>query len=192
MQTKLFMSKGILPAVLFFAVAGCQKENVSQKEMQSVTEKEFFSAKVSKEGQGSNEKDNDKIKPKYNLEAVLYGEGNQNGHIHFRQDPDPAKIITLDTKVHHLLPNHEYLLQRAVDAINVVDGDCTSTSWLTLGHGLTPQSILTDDKGNGEEVLWRDVSAVPSGLMFDIHFRVIDKVSLEVVLTSDCYQYIVR
>jgi hypothetical protein len=83
-------------------------------------------------------------------------------------------------------------LQRAVDAINVVDGECTNTSWLTLGHGLTPQSILTDDKGNGEEELWRDVTAVPSGSMFDIHFRVIDKSSLEVVLTTDCYQYMVR
>ncbi len=131
-------------------------------------------------------------KPNYNLEVVLRGEGNNNGHIHFRQDADAAKIITLDTKIHHLEPNHEYLLQRAVDPINVVDGNCTSTSWLTLGHGLIPQSIMTDDKGNGEEELWRDVSAIPSGSIFDIHFRVIDKVSGAVVLTSDCYQYTVR
>ena len=135
--------------------------------------------------------DDDKA-PKYNLEVNLYGEKSSNGHIHFRQDSDPAKIITLDTKIHHLLPNHEYRLQRAVDPINVVDGNCTSMSWLTLGHGLTPQSILTDDKGNGEEELWRDVTAVPSGSTFDIHFRIIDAVSMEVVLTSDCYQYMVR
>lgn len=94
--------------------------------------------------------------------------------------------------MHHLLPNHKYFLQRAVDPINVVDGNCTSTSWLTLGHGLPPQTILTNDKGNGSEELWRDVTAISSGATFDIHFRVIDAVSLEVVLTSDCYQYTVR
>jgi len=128
----------------------------------------------------------------FNLEVVLKGEGNRNGHIHFRQDKDPAKIITLDTKVHHLEPNHEYLLQRAVDPINVVDGNCTSSSWLTLGYGLTPHAIQTDDKGNGDDILWRDVSAIPSGARFDIHFRVVDAITLAVVLTSDCYQYTVR
>lgn len=130
--------------------------------------------------------------PKFNLEVVLKGEREKNGHIHFRQNPDQAKVITLNIKVHHLLPNHKYFLQRAVDPINVVDGNCTSTSWLTLGHGLPPQTILTNDKGNGSEDLWRDVTAIPSGATFDIHFRVIDAVSLEVVLTSDCYQYTVR
>ena len=90
------------------------------------------------------------------------------------------------------MPNHEYLLQRAVDPINMVDGDCTSTSWLTLGHGLTPQSIMTNSQGNGEEDLWRDVTAVPSDASFDIHFQVVDAVTLEVVLSSDCYQYKVR
>jgi hypothetical protein len=107
----------------------------------------------------------------YNLEAVLHGEGNRGGHIHFRQDADATKIIHLDTKVHHLEPDHEYLIQRAVDAINVVDGNCTSTSWLTLGYGLTPHAILTDDNGNGVDILWRDVTTIPSGGMFDIHFR---------------------
>jgi hypothetical protein len=94
--------------------------------------------------------------------------------------------------VHNLLPNHEYLLQRAVDPINVVDGNCTSTTWLTLGKGLTPQSIFTDNDGNGTEELWRDVTAIPSGSKFDIHFQVIDAVSLAVVLTGNCYQYEVR
>jgi len=128
----------------------------------------------------------------FDLNVNLRGAGNENGHIKFRQDPDPAQIITLDTKVHHLLPNHEYLLQRAVDVINVVDGNCTSTSWLTLGKGLVPQSILTDNKGKGSEELWRDVSTVPPGSTFDIHFRVIDATTMAVVLTSDCYQYTVR
>jgi hypothetical protein len=127
----------------------------------------------------------------FNLDVSLSG-GKSNGHLKFRQDPDPAKIIDLDIKVNHLAPNHEYLLQRAVDAINEVDGNCTSMSWLTLGLGLTPQSIITDGEGNGEQKLWRDVTSIPSGSVFDIHFQVVDAVSLTVVLTSNCYQYQVR
>ncbi|MEO6357752.1 MAG: hypothetical protein ABIU77_02025 [Ferruginibacter sp.] len=130
--------------------------------------------------------------PQYNLEVVLQGEVSRVGHIQFRQDPDAAKIITLLTRVHNLLPNHEYQLQRAVDPINVVDGNCTSTTWLTLGKGLIPQSILTDWKGDGEEELWRNVTAIASESAFDIHFQVIDAVSSAIVLTSDCYQYKVR
>lgn len=125
----------------------------------------------------------------YNLDVVLHG-GKSLGFIKFTQSD--TKIITLDTKVAHLMSNHEYLLQRAVDPVNVVDGNCTSTSWLTLGKGLTPQSIMTDADGNGEEQLWRDVSAVASGSKFDIHFQVIDATTLTVVLTSDCYWYQVR
>ncbi|HZG26469.1 MAG TPA: hypothetical protein VEZ17_17900, partial [Chitinophagaceae bacterium] len=83
-------------------------------------------------------------------------------------------------------------LQRAVDAINVVDGNCTSTSWLTLGRGLTAQSILTNANGTGTEVLWRDVSTIATGSTFDIHFQVIDATNMAVVLSSDCYQYTVR
>ena len=44
-------------------------------------------------------------------------------HVRFRQDVDPSKIIVLDTWVRDLEPNHQYLLQRAVDAANVVDGE---------------------------------------------------------------------
>ncbi len=126
----------------------------------------------------------------YNLEVVLHGEGNRNGHIRFRQDEDPAHIVTLGTKVHNLAPYHEYLLQRAVDVI--IDGNCTGTNWLTLGRGSVPQSIYTDNKGDGSEELWRDLSAVPAGSVFDIHFRVLDAVTMQVVLTSDCYQFTVR
>jgi hypothetical protein len=181
MQVRTYMLKNIFIIFLMMAALGCKKQNNLP---QSLTQ----AGSASQDNKGAE----NEATSNFNLEVVLNGEGNTNGHIHFRQDPDPAKIITLDTKIHHLLPNHEYLLQRAVDPINVVDGNCTSTSWLTLGHGLTPQSILTDDKGNGEEELWRDVTAVPSGSMFDIHFRVIDAISHEVVLTSDCYQYTVR
>jgi hypothetical protein len=130
--------------------------------------------------------------PTFNLEVILRGEGGRFGHIKFRQDVDPSKIIILDTWVRDLEPNHQYLLQRAVDAANVVDGDCTSTSWLTLGKGLTPQSILTDDNGKGSEELWRDISAIASGTAFDIHFRIVDAATMAVMLTSDCYQYVVR
>ena len=130
--------------------------------------------------------------PTFNLEVILRGEGDRFGHIKFRQDVDPSKIIVLDTWVRDLQPNHQYLLQRAVDAANVVDGDCTSTSWLTLGKGLVAQSITTDDNGSGSEELWRDVSAVASGTKFDIHFRIVDASTMAVVLNSDCYQYVVR
>lgn len=130
--------------------------------------------------------------PPFNIEAILRGEGDGFGHIKFRQDNDAAKIITLTTWVRGLAPNHEYLLQRAVDPINDVDGNCTSTSWLTLGKGLTPQSILTDEKGTATEELWRDISAIATGSGFDIHFRIVDAVSMAVVLNSDCYKYVVR
>ncbi len=130
--------------------------------------------------------------PPFNIEVILRGEGKAFGHIKFRQDNDPAKIINLDTWVRDLEPNHAYLLQRAVDAINVVDGNCTSAAWLTLGKGLTPQSILTDANGKGTEALWRSVAAVASGSAFDIHFRVVDAGTMAVVLTSDCYNYVVR
>ena len=130
--------------------------------------------------------------PTFNLEVTLRGEGNSFGLIKFRQDVDPSKIIVLDTWVRNLEPNHQYQLQRAVDAINVVDGNCTSTNWLTLGKGLIPQSILTEENGTGREELWRDISMIASGSSFDIHFRVIDAVTSAVLLTSDCYQYQVR
>jgi len=130
--------------------------------------------------------------PTFNLEVILRGEDGRLGRIKFRQDVDPSKIIVLDTWVRDLEPNHQYLLQRAVDAANVVDGDCTSTSWLTLGKGLTPQAIVTNDNGTGSEELWRDVSTAASGTAFDIHFRIVDATTMAVVLASDCYQYVVR
>lgn len=130
--------------------------------------------------------------PTFNLEVILRGEGNRFGHVKFRQDVDPSKIITLDTWVRDLEPNHRYLLQRAVDPANVNNDFCTSTSWLTLGKGLTPQAILTDGNGEGSEGLWRDISMIASGAKFDIHFRVVDATTLAVVLSSDCYQYVVR
>jgi hypothetical protein len=134
---------------------------------------------------------NDPLDHHFDIDVILHG-GKSVGYLKFRQDPDPAKVVDLDIKVANLLPGHEYLLQRAVDPINVVDGNCTSTTWLTLGKGLTAQSILTDKFGNGQEHLWRDVSTVATGSKFDIHFQVIDAANMAVVLISDCYDYEVR
>jgi len=184
MQTKSLTANAFITAaimLLSFQLLSCKKASAPLE--QPPVQKEEISSAFKANSSGESQ---------YNLEVVLRGEGNQGGHIHFRQDRDGAKIIELNTKVHNLEPNREYLLQRAVDVINVVDGNCTSTSWLTLGYGLTPHAILTDANGNGEDVLWRDVTAIPSGSSFDIHFRVIDKLTLDVVLTSDCYQYTVR
>ena len=168
--------QGVLPAVVLVLALSCQKEAGDELQFQQGNAKNSVKAEV----------------PPFNLEVILRGEGKQFGHIKFRQDVDPAKIITLETWVRDLEPNHAYLLQRAVDPINVVDGNCTSTTWLTLGKGLNPQPILTDDKGTGNEFLFRDITAIPTGSRFDIHFRVIDAVTSVVVLNSDCYNYVVR
>jgi len=146
----------------------------------------------------------DKTTPKedlgpYNLDVVLNsGEIKKDfdskssgfGFIKFRQDPNVPLTITLDTWVFNLTPNHDYLLQRAVNPIT--DNDCSSTSWLTLGKGLVSQPIHTDDFGNGMENLFRNVPASVEGTSYHIHFQIIDAVSLATVLTSDCYQYTVR
>jgi hypothetical protein len=168
----------LLSSVSFLNLS-CQKEMSKQLQQEEEQSSESFMTKELES-------------PSFDLNVNLYGEGNMHGHLKFRQDPDPAKIIDLDIKVHHLAPSRNYLLQRAVDVINVVDGNCTSTTWLTLGKGLAPQSILTDLHGKGSEALWRDITVVPSGSTFDIHFRVIDAVTSAVVLTSDCYEYQVR
>ena len=184
MQTKSSSVGSFTTAIILllaFQLLSCKKANVPEVQQQPVN-KHMSSAS----------KPRSSVESQYNVEVVLRGEGNRGGHIHFRQDRDAAKIIELNTKVHNLEPTREYLLQRAVDVINVVDGNCTSTSWLTLGYGLNPHAILTEEKGNGEDILWRDVTAIPSGSTFDIHFRVIDAITLEVVLVSDCYQYTVR
>jgi hypothetical protein len=123
--------------------------------------------------------------PNFNLEIILRGDG--FGHIKFRQPNDGSFIINLDVWVRDLAPNTSYLLQRAVDSN--IDDNCTSTAWLTLGKGLQPQSITTDETGTGREQLFRNVAALPAGSEFDIHFRIIEEVTGSVVLTSQCYQF---
>jgi hypothetical protein len=129
--------------------------------------------------------------PNFNLEAVLRpaagGPDNGFGLVKFRQPNDADKIVYLDVWVRDLLPNHTYNLQRAVDT-NAND-DCTGTNWLTLGKGLVPEPIATNDRGTGRAELFRDLAAVPTGMEFDIHFRVIDSVTSAVALQSACYQF---
>ena len=93
--------------------------------------------------------------PAYDLNVVLRGmtKGTSStGFIEFRQDPDTTRIITLETKVRNLEPNHAYILERAVNPIADTTG-CSSTAWLKLGLGLTPQSIHTDGDGDGQATL---------------------------------------
>ena len=123
--------------------------------------------------------------PPFNLEVILRGDG--FGLVKFRQPNDDALIINLDTQVRGLEPNTAYVLQRAAD--RNLDGICSSSAWLTLGKGLVPQTITTDDRGTGEESLFRDVGSLGVGATFDIAFRVVDVATLAVVLTSDCYRY---
>lgn len=132
----------------------------------------------------------------YNLDVTLFPSNLKDarigsfGFIKFRQNPDTARIITLDTYLNGLLPHHAYLLQRAVNPIT--DSSCSSTAWLTLGLGLVPQSIHTDAKGNGHEELFRAVTSIARDTEFHIHFQVVDSVTSMAVLGSDCYQYTVR
>ena len=179
MHTRLSttISMSALAAVLIFSsIAGCQKGATGNDSLSSPS--------------ANKDKAPTPAQPNFNLEVILRGDGSSFGHVKFRQAHDAAKIVTLDVWVRDLQPNHQYMLQRAVDTN--LDGNCTGTSWLTLGKGLQPQAITTDDNGTGTEALWRDLSAIASGATFDIHFRVIDAVNKAVVLTSDCYQYTVR
>jgi hypothetical protein len=167
----------VITAIFVFSLAsGCRKESSTKDLASSPTAK--------------SDKAPTPAQPNFNLEVILRGAESSFGHIKFRQANDVAKIVTLEVWVRDLLPNHQYLLQRAVDTN--LDGNCTGTSWLTLGKGLQPQAITTDANGTGTEELWRSLSASASGATFDIHFQIIDAVTKTVVLTSDCYQYTVR
>jgi len=128
--------------------------------------------------------------PPFNLEVVLRGEG--FGLVKFRQQKDPAQsIVTLGTSVRDLQPNTSYSLQRATDT--ALDGVCANTSgWLTLGEGLTPHPIVTDDGGTGQADLWRDLSGFAAGSAFDIDFRIMDNATGAIVLQSECYRFVVR
>ncbi len=130
--------------------------------------------------------------PPFNLEAILRSptDGPGFGLVRFRQPNGGGQVVYLDAWVRDLAPNTSYRLQRAVDP--VVDGVCTSASgWLTLGAGLTPQAIVTNDFGTGRAELYRDLGAFPAGSRFDIHFRIIEDGSGNVVLQSGCYEFVI-
>jgi hypothetical protein len=127
------------------------------------------------------------VPPRFNLQAVLRGDG--FGLVGLRQERDPTQdILYMDVWVRDLLPNTSYSLQRAVDAPQ--DGICTGTNWLAMGQGTTPHPIVTDEKGTGRAQLWRAVPATALGS--DIHFRVIQTGTSNVALQSDCYKLLVR
>jgi hypothetical protein len=127
--------------------------------------------------------------PTFNLEAILRptadGPEKGFGHVKFRQPNDAELRIYLDVWVRDLLPNRTYGLQRAVD-LSEPDGKCDSESGWVLVPPLG--EFATDDRGTGRAALSRVVSLVRT---FDIHFRVIDAITDEVVLQSACYQYTV-
>jgi hypothetical protein len=130
--------------------------------------------------------------PNFNLEVILRpvaGGPDGFGLVKFRQPKDADQIIRLDVWVRDLAADRSYYLQRATDA-NVND-ECTGTNWLTLGEGLVPLAITTDETGTGRAALFRDLAAVAVGTEFDIHFRVIDATTSAVVLQSTCYQFTV-
>jgi hypothetical protein len=129
--------------------------------------------------------------PPFNLEVILRDvtDGRGFGHVKFRQPNDADKIVYLDTWVRGLEASHAYRLQRAVDT--TLDGVCTGTAWLTLGKGLTPQTITTDARGTGRELLFRDLAALPTGAQFDIQFRLVDEGTGASVLASGCYLFTV-
>jgi hypothetical protein len=131
--------------------------------------------------------------PNFNLEVVLRPVAGASdggfGLVKFREPKDADKIVYLDVWVRDLAANHSYNLQRATDT-NVNDA-CTGTNWLTLGQGLVPAAITTDENGTGQADLFRDLAAIPLGTEFDIHFRLIDAATSAVVLESACYQYTV-
>lgn len=127
--------------------------------------------------------------PHFNLEVILRGDAGAFGLVKFRQPNDAQRIVNLDVWVRDLAPNTSYQLQRATDS-NVND-DCTGTNWLTLGRGATPVAIVTDDRGTARAELFRDLSAIPVGTTFDIHFRVVRAGTTAAVLNSECYQFTV-
>jgi hypothetical protein len=131
--------------------------------------------------------------PNLNLQVVLQpvagGPDNGFGLVKFRQPKDADKIVYLDVWVRDLAPSHSFYLQRATDSS--VNDDCIGTNWLTLGQGLVPETITTDQTGTGRADLFRNLAAIALGTQFDIHFRVIDAVTSAVVLESACYQFTV-
>lgn len=186
MKTKLFpvITRGVAFIIILSVInSSCKKDVSDNQKLQS------YSLSDNPSPESIIAQADTAIAP-YNLNVLLYG-NNSLGFLKFRQKPDTARIINLDVWLFGLKPNHAYLFQRAVNLITDPT-QCSSTAWLTLGLGLTPQAIHTNKWGFGHEPLWRDVSSVARGTAFYIHFQVIDSLTSETVLTSDCNTYAVR
>jgi hypothetical protein len=171
-----FPTRSIGLAGCILAVAACARDAGTVTAPSTITAASSIVARTNQWGPES---------PPFNLEVVLRGDG--FGLVRFRQPNDGELVIHLDTWVRGLEPNTSYVLERAVDSNP--DGVCTGTAWLTLGKGLVPQAITTDDRGTGRESLFRSVAAFGVGPSFDIQFRLVNVATGEVVLTSSCYQY---
>jgi len=177
----------VTTATLF--VAGCSQMGESTSPTGPTSASSVTASSLGSDGMATVGLQSNGAQPPFNLEAILRGDG--FGLVKFRQKKDATKnIIDLDVWVRDLLPGTNYSLQRAVDT--TLDGTCTGTNWLTLGQGLTPQPIVTDDSGSGRASLWRDLSSLAPGTAFDIHFRVIQSGTPNVPLNSDCYRFVVR
>ncbi len=181
MQTKFIsgaMLKSAMAIAIFSTLYSCQKDLPAQQDPESVIS-------------GANPSSSASEPYHYNLNVILQnntGQGDSRGEIKFRQDQNTDRIIVLSTRVIRLLPNHSYLLQRAVDPI-------AGTGCLNIGFPLirnTTTAIDTDNQGNGYAELWRDISSVAHGTAFYIHFQIVDATTSATVLSSDCYQYAVR
>lgn len=186
--TSFALIKFVIVAII---MSGCSDSEVSPSRP-SVDNDSFDSFEASDEeyGNSASRKSCSQEGPHYNLNVVLTGDNTAFGVIKFRQRKNETQLIHLDTWVSNLEPNTTYLLQRAVDTM--LDGDCTGTSWLTLGEGLEPQSILTNCNGSGKAELFRSVATIPVGSTFDIHFQIVKESTSEVVLSSGCYEYTVK
>ena len=122
------------------------------------------SVTASREADDESEAEGDQ-NPHYNLNVPLQAKGRASGFLRFRQPNDGVKIVYLNVAVRNLAPNAHYRLQRAIDTdLNHV---CTGTNWLTLGKGSTPADIVTDEKGRGQAMLFRDLTAIATGTTFD-------------------------
>ena len=186
------MRASLTAVVVVFAtlfVAGCSQMGQSTSPTAPTSESSVTSSSSGSNGTAKVGSQSNGAQPPFNLQAILRGDG--FGLVKFRQKKDPTQnIIDLDVSVRGLLPDTNYSLQRAVDT--TLDGICTGTNWLTLGQGLTPEPIVTDDSGSGRASLWRDLSSLAPGTAFDIHFRVIQNGTTNVPLLSDCYRFVVR
>lgn len=110
MKKKLLCSP-VLLALVIILIVSCKKENSETDTRENLAEEKTSLAA----------RQADLTNPPYDLSATLRGacnavpsEGEDDeasgdcpvGHLKFRQDPDPEKIIDLDIKVHNLLPSH--------------------------------------------------------------------------------------